>query len=108
MPARYRVALVVVVVVVVIFASAGLRMVQRIDSTTVANAESSEQILCTNLLLGDFAGAVGRAFAAPPAPNAARDAATKDIRRTALRLANSKQVCKHGVPEPLKPSEPQP
>jgi type II secretory pathway pseudopilin PulG len=104
MPTRYRIALIVALVVVAILAVAAGRVVNRIDNNAKSNRRASEAILCTNLLLGDFAGAVGRAFAAPPAPNPARDAATTDIKRTALRLANSQEVCAHGQPKPLVPT----
>lgn len=60
---------------------------------------------CSDRLTADVLAAAGRALAAPPAPNPARDAAVVDIVRAADRLTHAETVCAHGVPAPLSPNQ---
>jgi hypothetical protein len=53
---------------------------------------------CANVLIADGFAAAGRALAAPPAPNSARDLAVAGIIRASDRLARSATVCADGKP----------
>ncbi len=66
--------------------------------------DQATQDACSNRLTSDAFAAAGRALAAPPAPNPARDAATADILRAADRLATSDRICAHGIPAPMVPT----
>lgn len=68
--------------------------------------DQATQDACSNRLTSDAFAAAGRALAAPPAPNARRDAAVNDIIRASDRLAESDRICARGVPAPMIPTPP--
>lgn len=94
---RYRLAYFAIAVVFVVFVSAAVLTFSRLGKIE-SNAERSA---CSDRLTADVLAAAGRALAAPPAPNPARDAAVADIVRASDRLTHSDAVCAHGVPKPL-------
>lgn len=77
---------------------------QRIRILSALTAQS-ERTDCSLQLQADYDAAVGRAFAAPPAPSPERALAAEDIARASQRIHNHKQTCAHGTPNPLVPSE---
>lgn len=100
MATRYRIAYVVIgLTFLLVVAAAGLFIehLDRIDAST-------QQAACSDRLTADILAAAGRALAAPPAPNAARDAAVRDIIVTARRLTHSSAICEKGTPAPYAPS----
>lgn len=66
--------------------------------------DSATQTSCSNRLTSDAFAAAGRALAAPPAPNPAREAAVGDLIRASDRLAHSDRICARGVPAPMTPT----
>lgn len=100
MALRYKVALGVIAGLFALSVLAGLVLNAKLASLNSQAARTR----CDNALLGDFVANLGRAFATPPAPNDARDAAVTDLIRAAERIRHSDQVCAHGVPEPLEPT----
>jgi hypothetical protein len=111
MPVRFKIAIGVLLVAAFFIAAVSINLLTRIDSTSRRNADAAKLALltaktnsCSNRLIADFAAAAGRALAAPPAPNPAREAAVADILRAADRLTNSVKTCKDGVPAPMTPT----
>lgn len=100
MATRYRIAYVVIgLTFLLVVAAAGL-FIERLDRIDA----SAQRSACLDRLTADILAAAGRALAAPPAPNAARDAAVRDIIVTARRLTHSSAICEKGTPAPYAPS----
>ena len=100
MATRYRIAYVVIgLTFLLVVAAAGL-FIERLDRIDASDQRSA----CSDRLTADILAAAGRALAAPPAPNAARDAAVRDIIVTARRLTHSSAICEKGTPAPYAPS----
>ncbi len=100
MATRYRIAYVVIgLTFLLVVAAAGL-FIERLDRIDA----SAQRSACSDRLTADILAAAGRALAAPPAPNAARDAAVRDIIVTARRLTHSSAICEKGTPAPYAPS----
>lgn len=100
MATRYRIAYVVIgLTFLLVVAAAGL-FIERLDRIDA----SAQRSACSDRLTADILAAAGRALAAPPAPNAARDAAVRDIIVTACRLTHSSAICEKGTPAPYAPS----
>jgi len=100
MATRYRIAYFVIgLVFLMVIAAAGL-FIERLDRIDASEQRSA----CSDRLTADILAAAGRALAAPPAPNAARDAAVRDIIVTARRLTHSSAICEKGTPAPYAPS----
>ena len=100
MATRYRIAYVVIgLTFLLVVAAAGL-FIERLDRIDA----SAQRSACSDRLTADILAAAGRALAAPPAPNAARDAAVRDIIVTARRLTHSSTICAKGTPAPYAPS----
>lgn len=100
MATRYRIAYVVIgLTFLLVVAAAGLS-IERLDRIDA----SAQRSACSDRLTADILATAGRALAAPPAPNAARDAAVRDIIVTARRLTHSSAICEKGTPAPYAPS----
>ena len=100
MATRYRIAYFVIgLVFLMVIAATGL-FIERLDRIDASVQRSA----CSDRLTADILAAAGRALAAPPAPNAARDAAVRDIIVTARRLTHSSAICEKGTPAPYAPS----
>lgn len=100
MATRYRIAYFVIgLVFLMVVAATGL-FIERLDRIDA----SAQRSACSDRLTADILAAAGRALAAPPAPNAARDAAVRDIIVTARRLTHSSAICEKGTPAPYAPS----
>lgn len=103
MATRYRIAYVVIgLTFLLVVAAAGL-FIERLGDLDRFDA-SAQRSACSDRLTADILAAAGRALAAPPAPNAARDAAVRDIIVTARRLTHSSAICEKGTPAPYAPS----
>lgn len=105
MATRYRIAYVVIGLTFLLVVAAGISHlnshgIERLDRIDA----SAQRSACSDRLTADILAAAGRALAAPPAPNAARDAAVRDIIVTARRLTHSSAICEKGTPAPYAPS----
>lgn len=100
MPTRFRVISAFLAVLFVIAAVGAVVVAVRVTAIEHSTIRSA----CSDRLTADVLAAAGRALAAPPAPNPAREAAVRDIIRAADRLTHSDAVCAHGVPAPLVPT----
>jgi len=59
---------------------------------------------CVSSLTADYYIALSRTLAAPPAPNAKRDAGVKDLVTTAERIRNRDEICADGMPDLFTPT----
>lgn len=103
MATRYRIAYVVIGLTFLLVAAAAGLFIERLGDLDRFDA-SAQRSACSDRLTADILAAAGRALAAPPAPNAARDAAVRDIIVTARRLTHSSAICEKGTPAPYAPS----
>lgn len=96
--------IVAIFVLVIVMLVGGAIAVTRTHDKLDDLSHQADHSECSDRLVADALAAAGRALAAPPAPNPAREAAVFDIIRAADRLSRSDAICAHGVPAPLTPT----